>query len=134
MCGQGIIKYPDGRTYKGEWKRSLFHGKGKWKDVNHVYKGEWVEGKVIFFSALFKKIFRPSLFLAGRFFPCFFYLFFSHVCQKDGYGRVVQQWSQGQKFIYEGQWKAGKRHGFGLGIFGPGGRYTGWWASDKVSF
>lgn len=110
MNGKGRITYPDGRKYEGEWNHGAFHGIGRWEDSHHVYEGEWVEGKVMFA--------KPSLLMES---------------QKSGYGKVVQNWSDGQKFIYEGQWKNGKRHGFGVGTFGVGGQYTGWWINDQVT-
>ena len=44
--GQGIITYPDGRHYVGEWSGGTWNGQGKYtfKD-GFGYEGEWKNGK-----------------------------------------------------------------------------------------
>jgi len=38
-------------------------------------------------------------------------------------------WSDGRK--YTGQWKAGKRHGFGTQTTDAGGVWKGFWSEDE---
>ena len=46
MHGNGIYKWPDGRTYEGEYKYDKKDGFGifKWND-GRIYKGYWKDGK-----------------------------------------------------------------------------------------
>jgi hypothetical protein len=46
MEGEGKFTWPDGRTYKGEYKRDKKDGYGifEWDD-GRIYKGNWKEGK-----------------------------------------------------------------------------------------
>ena len=40
------VTYRDGFKYHGEWKRGLFHGKGKFINPDGIVdEGEWIEGK-----------------------------------------------------------------------------------------
>ena len=46
MEGKGIFKWPDGRTYNGDYLNDQKHGYGEftWPDGRY-YKGYWKEGK-----------------------------------------------------------------------------------------
>lgn len=40
--GRGIMVYPNGDIYEGEWKRDKKEGKGEFFDSNgNKYEGEW---------------------------------------------------------------------------------------------
>ena len=44
--GVGILDYPDGDFYLGEWKNGQFHGQGTFTYTNGMkYEGEWKNGK-----------------------------------------------------------------------------------------
>lgn len=46
MSGFGIMKWPDGKIYEGEFMNDLKHGKGKLVTSDgKVYEGTWVAGK-----------------------------------------------------------------------------------------
>ena len=46
MHGKGILIWPDGKEYTGDFYEDKRHGFGKfkWKD-GREYEGEWVKGK-----------------------------------------------------------------------------------------
>jgi hypothetical protein len=46
MNGQGILLWPDGREYRGEFRDDKREGFGvfKWKD-GRTYRGHWINGK-----------------------------------------------------------------------------------------
>lgn len=46
MDGKGIFRWPDGKTYEGEYVKDKKQGKGtyKWPD-GRVYEGGWHNGK-----------------------------------------------------------------------------------------
>lgn len=48
MHGKGLLVWPDGKYYEGEFKEDLKHGFGIffWED-KRCYKGEWKEGKYV---------------------------------------------------------------------------------------
>lgn len=44
--GKGIMTYPDGTTYNGEWEDNKRHGQGIYTYRNgDYYDGEWKEGR-----------------------------------------------------------------------------------------
>lgn len=46
MHGEGIFTYPDGRSYKGQYKNNFKHGYGVYTWSNgRVYSGNWKDGK-----------------------------------------------------------------------------------------
>lgn len=46
MDGKGILEWPDGKKYEGDFKDDKRHGTGefRWKD-GKIYKGPWIKGK-----------------------------------------------------------------------------------------
>ncbi len=43
MCGYGVMKWPDGKTYEGNFENDMKHGLGKLiTPVGDVFQGEWV--------------------------------------------------------------------------------------------
>ena len=46
--GVGILKFPDGSSYTGEWQNNKMHGKVifKWSD-GKVIEGKWIEGDYV---------------------------------------------------------------------------------------
>ena len=46
MSGYGVMKWPDGKVYEGEFMNDLKHGKGRLVTQDgKVYEGTWVAGK-----------------------------------------------------------------------------------------
>jgi len=45
--GNGMLTYPDGATYEGEFRNGLRDGTGefKWELEDLYYKGKWSKGK-----------------------------------------------------------------------------------------
>ena len=47
MNGSGIYTFPDGATYKGEWKDDLKHGNGVYTYADGFeQKGTYIDGKL----------------------------------------------------------------------------------------
>ncbi|KAL7576422.1 hypothetical protein ACA910_018226 [Epithemia clementina (nom. ined.)] len=100
--------FPQGDFHEGEYQNNLRNGPGRyqWKDgrlfMGH-YKDDMRHGKGIFAY--------PS---GDRYEGMFF------KGQRSGYGKFI--FSGGH---YEGEWKAGKYHGRGRLVWGPGTEYEG---------
>ena len=46
MTGYGVMKWPDGKIYEGNFKNDLKNGFGKLTTVEgKVYEGNWLNGK-----------------------------------------------------------------------------------------
>jgi len=46
MHGKGLLQYPDGRKYEGEFDLGVKSGHGTYKwQTGKVYIGQWVDGK-----------------------------------------------------------------------------------------
>ena len=100
--------FPQGDFHEGEYLNNLRNGPGRyqWKDGRLFmgrYKDDMRHGKGIFTYPSGDKY--EGMFFRG---------------QRSGYGRFV--FSGGQ---YEGEWKAGKYHGRGRLVWGPGTEYEG---------
>ena len=48
---------------------------------------------------------------------------------QDGYG--IETWTDGSR--YEGNYKAGKKHGNGTYVWSDGSKYTGEWRENKIT-
>ena len=51
MHGKGIMVYPNGDVYKGEWVEGRKSGQEvhKWKNGD-IFEGQWFEGKLTFLT------------------------------------------------------------------------------------
>jgi len=45
MTGMGIMTWPDGRQYEGEFLNDKRHGYGVYKWSGRQYVGEWLDGQ-----------------------------------------------------------------------------------------
>ena len=46
--GKGVLKFPDGATYNGEWEAGTYHGKGEYVSKDgKKYKGQFSKGKFL---------------------------------------------------------------------------------------
>jgi hypothetical protein len=45
MHDAGRLKFHDGSTYEGEFKRGFPHGRGIYENILIIYQGEFYEGK-----------------------------------------------------------------------------------------
>ncbi len=107
--GLGIVKFPDGSSFKGQTKSGLFNGKGRMIHANgDIYQGEWQDGKAnghgVFVDtngSMYEGEWKEDL--------------------QDGYG--TESWSY-NKIKYMGDFKEGKKTGTGRFEF-EGGYYEG---------
>jgi len=113
--GAGVITFPDGKKYEGEWKNSKKHGKGTftWQD-GKKYFGEWINGE--------KHGNGTYLWTSGNKYEGEF----KHD-KRTGFGKYI--WSNGDK--YTGQWMNGKKNGQGTITFPDGKKYQGKWKNSK---
>ena len=58
--GKGIQRWPDGKTYSGNWDNHVYHGEGSlyadYEDITNevkpIYKGEWLsQGSSVILSS-----------------------------------------------------------------------------------
>ncbi|TGZ63398.1 hypothetical protein CRM22_006936 [Opisthorchis felineus] len=100
--GYGFSKYPDGTTYEGEWfgGNRCGYGTMHWKDRDEIYSGCWVAGK------------------------------------QEGQGSHawhilrVRTTQYTLPNVYDGEWKNGVRHGFGVFHYPNGSKYAGYWKDN----
>ena len=145
--GKGIFQSIDGIIYEGEWKKGLKHGKGKIKQGNMELEGEWREG-VIWGKCRIKwksgNIYDGELAdnkLDGN----------GYMVWNDKNEKYTGRWENNlqnglgihiwyddklsnNKFFrdrYVGNWKDGKRDGYGKFFYSNGSIYEGYWKNDK---
>ena len=145
--GEGIFQSVDGIIYEGEWKRGLKHGKGRIIQGNMEMEGEWKEGVICGKCRIRWK--SGNLFegeLADNKMNGNGYMVWNDKNEKytgrwennlqNGLG--IHIWYDNKlsnnKFFrdrYVGQWKDGKRDGYGKFFYSNGSMYEGYWKNDK---
>lgn len=107
---------PDGSAYKGTWRKALRHGFGVNVYVNgDLYKGE------------FKKNLPDG---RGQ-----FYAHSEPKLTKKDKKQIIQRPEDRERYpfltlVYDGEWAAGFRSGFGRFFYGPDEFYCGLWNSN----
>ncbi|CAN9497900.1 unnamed protein product [Ophioblennius macclurei] len=124
--GRGTMKWPDGRTYHGNFKNGLEDGYGSFVEPNKVlnkpdsYQGQWREGKIHGFG----KYKHAS----GEVYEgCF--------CdgQRHGYGMLSSgKLLRSSSSFFIGQWVHGRKTGYGVHEdITRGEKYMGFWLDDQ---
>ena len=107
--GRGILLYPDGSKYLGQWKNNYAFGKGKLIHSNgDIYEGEWNMDKPNGFGEYTRK--DGSKYI-GQW----------KDDKQEGKGEEI--WKNGSKYI--GEFKEGKKNGKGIFIWTDGNKYEG---------
>lgn len=143
--GIGTYNSPDGTTYEGHWKNGLKDGQGTQIKGATKYEGEWKEG---YMHGHGKMTWESGNFFEGEFQNNHIngngYMIWNTTHEKytghwlndlqDGFG--IQTWyeSKGdQKFLnnrYVGEWKEGKKQGYGVFFYSNGCSYEGGWYNN----
>lgn len=119
--GEWGLVWSDGATYKGDLdkgsltSRGVMHGYGTWRsgDGEVTYTGQWSDdqwhgqGELVCEFGTYDGEFVNGLF--------------------DGHG--VMHWNDSR--YYEGMWKHGKRHGYGLNLSKHGQQRVGYWEQNR---
>ncbi|XP_059158810.1 alsin-like [Physella acuta] len=147
--GTGSLKYPDGSSYEGEFKKGLKHGSG----VNilikssgqEIQKGSWRDGKLNGFGTvsypngdLYEGYFQEGQrfghgkFRSGRHKSSFTSIYIGEwLCnQRDGYG-VEDDILKGEKYM--GLWVEDYRHGNGVMVTLDGMYFEGNFVQSKMT-
>ena len=107
--GRGILLWPDGSKYTGQWRNNYASGKGKLIHSNgDIYEGEWDNDKpngygeyIRIDGSKYKGNWKND--------------------KQDGKGEEI--WADGSK--YEGDFNDGKKNGYGIFTWIDGNRYEG---------
>ena len=145
--GKGIFQSNDGIIYDGEWKKGLKHGKGKIIQGGMEMEGEWKEGVIWGKCRINWKsgnLFDGELVdnkLNGN----------GYMVWNDKNEKYTGRWENNlqnglgihiwydnkmsnNKFFrdrYVGEWKEGKRDGYGKFFYSNGSIYEGYWKNNK---
>lgn len=60
FCGQGILKFKDGRKYEGNFFDGLFHGEGTLFVHGGSFVGFWERGNLVEGNYLHQKYFKSN--------------------------------------------------------------------------
>ena len=121
--GHGVCVYQNGDRYEGQWENDRKNGNGimHWKSAKELYYGHWIEDEPD----------GMGIHLMGS------------TLRKQNVDNDVSQFTVEQleglhNFTtfcgmnwYYGEWKAAKRHGFGIFNYSNGSKYEGQWKENK---
>lgn len=68
MNGKGTFKFPDGKSYSGDYYRDKKHGYGcfKWSDAKS-YEGWWKDGKQHGYGIIYQEgVAKPATWIDGK--------------------------------------------------------------------
>lgn len=136
-----------GIRYEGNWRRGLKHGKGKLIKSDMIYEGEWIDGVIngkgkcrwIKNNNYYDGMFKNALLNGNGFFVwtetnekyCGGWLDNS----QNGIGMQIWYEPKGELKLlrnrYIGEWKKGKRNGYGVFFYANGSKYEGYWENDE---
>jgi len=138
--GNGICRYSNNNEYSGEWRMNEKHGKGimKWSAYNEIYSGEWIDdepngnGIHIIFNDNIDNIDIDGI--------------TKHNFTKlNGLNWYYGEWKQGKRdgfgsynysngALYRGEWKGNKKNGDGIYIYQNGAKFEGEFINDQQQY
>ena len=133
--------------YEGNWRKGLKHGKGKLIKSDMIYEGEWIDGVIngkgkcrwTQNNNYYDGMFKNALLNGNGFFVwtqtnekyCGNWLDNS----QNGIGMQIWYEPKGELKLlrnrYIGEWKKGKRNGYGVFFYSNGSKYEGYWENDE---
>jgi 1-phosphatidylinositol-4-phosphate 5-kinase len=113
MTGKGVMIWPSGTKYEGEFYENCLHGRGTLtRSTSCVYAGSWRMdancgiGQVVHFgSGVYDGLWKEGI--------------------PEGNGKIT--WRNGS--MYEGNWKKGKINGKGIMMWANGDIFDGFWSN-----
>ena len=136
--GKGLMTWPNGDRYDGEWKKGVMDGEGTYTyaAAGYSYTGQWVKGNIKghgTFRFNNGNVMEGDWTSAGNGTG---YLLFADGTRYDGpflsgapHGQGVKIWANGDR--YEGTFVQGHLTGQGTMQFADGTRYEGGWLNDQ---
>eukprot|EP00392_Amoebophrya_sp_AT5.2_P009836 g9864.t1 len=120
--------------YIGQWTNGLKHGTGmqQWRQ-GVVYDGHWAEGKMNGAGSMtWKELGRVNESYTGQWKDNLPDGEGSHIWEalNSSKNEVDKHTSQQMNNKYEGSWRAGKRHGYGVFFYANGAKYEGHWIDN----
>jgi hypothetical protein len=109
------LRWVDGASYAGSLSNGKMNGYGKWTSADEctTYAGEWLDdqwhgrGELVSEVGTYDGEFRNGAF----------------------HGSGIMRWAD-QRY-YEGEWKRGKRDGYGLNVSKMGQQRAGYWKQNR---
>lgn len=136
--GKGLMTWPNGDRYDGEWKKGIMEGEGTYTYANagYSYTGQWKKG---FIKGHGTFRFSNGNVMEGDWESMGTgtgYLLFADGTRYDGpflngapQGQGIKVWANGDR--YEGTFVQGHLAGQGTMQFSDGSRYVGGWLNDQ---
>ena len=112
--GKGVLKLPDGTTYKGAFVDGAMHGRGVLRANGATYKGAFAANM---FHGKGKLTFPSGDTYSGAF------------AKHAFHGKGVYAWRSGKR--YEGHFKGGRLTGDGVYTWTEGQKYTGAYVNGR---
>jgi len=122
MQGEGELRWPDGRVYKGNFRQNLQFGYGISETPGpngSYYEGSWKDGKMCGYGTL--------RYANGDVYEGYF-----QDNQPHGHGTLKRgHFLTSAAHVYVGQWESGQKHGYGvMDDIVAGEKYMGMWQED----
>lgn len=135
--GNGLMTWPNGDTYEGDWKKGLMDGEGVYvyATAGYTYTGQWKKGKIKGHGTF---RFNNGTVMEGDWTDMGTgtgYMLFADGTRYEGtfvnglcHGQGLKIWPNGNR--YEGSFAQGHMSGKGTIKFHTGEIYTGMWVND----
>lgn len=139
----GIMNWPDGEMYSGEWRKDAYHGYGKFKRRNgDVYEGQFERGlyhgfgRLVHADGKVQEGFWSDGVFTGDEPPIASDVAGKDLSKKEVDGRRRSGHGKGRirglRGLYKGEFKNYNMHGKGTIEFDNGGRFTGDFFYDAI--
>jgi len=139
MTGKGLMIWPSGTKYEGEFFDSCIQGRGTLtKSTSCVYTGGGRRmdvrrgiGQILYFSSgIYDGLWKEGVPEGnGRYTWKSGSIYNGNWKKGKIYGRGIMMWANGD--VFDGGWSNGVRHGSGVYIFGSGKVYVGTWSEGR---
>lgn len=114
--GYGVLLWPDGSRYEGEWRENKACGKGKfWHADGDVFEGNWREDKANGYGIYTHR--------SGSRYEGYWENDLQH-------GTGKETWTKGS--WYEGEYARGRKQGYGKHVWEDGSQYEGLWEDNVI--
>ena len=138
ISGSGIFRWNDGSYYDGIWKDGVRDVYGTYAEVDGIYTGEWKNGKrdgngCIEYSSETSLQVNLAIIISTTKMD---FIVLKMEMNIEENLKIIFSWNRNfylsrRRRKYVGEWRFGKKHGYGIYYWTDGDVYKGYWMKGK---